>query len=163
VSDMECGIVAVPGCFDSGLTGLLDVLRWAEFVRPGVGADIPPLHTTVLTLGDGPVRTAGGLTVAGDQRPDATVLAGLDVPVVPAGAAMAHLDLALELVLGVSAQLARTTADMLLVDLRPARSIMGATHYLGRSDELVEKFEMYARANLEKPFTIDDAASAIGT
>jgi transcriptional regulator GlxA family with amidase domain len=250
---MEFGVVAVPGGFDSGLTGVLDVLRWAEFLRPGVGPDVPPLQTTVLTLGDGPVRTAGGLTVPSDERLDAAVLRRLDVLVVPglgiaseaavsevlqrhdirqlteflrnepppglrlaaactgvfvlaeagildglratttwwladgfrrrypdveldmdvmvirsgsvvtAGAAMAHLDLALDLVLEVSPQLARTTADMLLVDIRPARSIVGATHYLARTDDLVMAFEVYVRTNLENPFTIDDAAAAIGT
>ena len=80
---MEFGVVAVPGRFDSVLTGVLDVLRWAEFLRPGVGPDIPPLHTTVLTLGDGPVRTAGRLTVPSDERLDAAVLRRLDVLVVP--------------------------------------------------------------------------------
>jgi transcriptional regulator GlxA family with amidase domain len=80
---MRVGLVAVPGCFDSGLTALLDVLRTAERVRPTVDRSIDPIE--VRTVGSAKiVTTAGGLTLAMDHAVgDDAALAGLDVLVVP--------------------------------------------------------------------------------
>ncbi|MDT4997305.1 MAG: hypothetical protein QOD45_1373, partial [Pseudonocardiales bacterium] len=80
---MRVGLVAVPGCFDSGLTALLDVFRTAERVRAMVDPAIDPVE--VRTIGSAAqVTTAGGLTLAMDRVvDDATALDGLDVLVVP--------------------------------------------------------------------------------
>jgi transcriptional regulator GlxA family with amidase domain len=250
---MDVGVVAIPGCFDSGLTGVLDVLRTAEALRPQVDTHIPPITTAVLGASDN-VVTAGGLIVPVDRFLGADDLGHLDVLVVPglgattpvgvedslarpevrlllgvlrelplrptvhvaaactgtfvlaqaglldgltattswwltgtfrrryprvaldmsrmvvrsgqattAGAAFAHIDLALSLVLDVSAPLASLTASHLLVDERPARCVEAALGFLTETDELVTDFESYVRSHLDQPISISSAAAAIGT
>jgi transcriptional regulator GlxA family with amidase domain len=80
---MLVGITVVPGCFDSGLTALLDVFRTAEGVRPSVDRSIDPLE--VRTVGSArEVRTGAGLTLAPDHLVgDDAALDELDVLIVP--------------------------------------------------------------------------------
>ena len=80
---MRVGLVAVPGCFDSGLTALLDVFRTAERVRTMVDRAIDPI--SVRTIGSAPqVTTGGGLVLSMDHVVgDDDALAGLDVLIVP--------------------------------------------------------------------------------
>jgi transcriptional regulator GlxA family with amidase domain len=80
---MRVGLVAVPGCFDSGLTALLDVFRTAERARMMVDRSIEPIE--VRTIGSrAHVTTAGGLTLAMDHLVgDDSALTGLDVLVMP--------------------------------------------------------------------------------
>jgi transcriptional regulator GlxA family with amidase domain len=80
---MRVGIAVVPGCFDSGLTALIDVLRTAEQVRNTVDRSIEPIE--ILTFGSAAkVRTGGGLMLTADHVVgDDGALAGLDVFVVP--------------------------------------------------------------------------------
>jgi transcriptional regulator GlxA family with amidase domain len=80
---MRVGLVAVPGCFDSGLTALMDVFGTAERVRSSVDRSIAPIE--VRTIGSAPeVTTAGGLTLAMHHVVgDDSALAGLDVLIVP--------------------------------------------------------------------------------
>lgn len=80
---MRVGLVAIPGCFDSGLTALLDVLRTAERLRPRVDRAIEPIE--VRTLGTAPrIATGGGLTLEADRLVgDDAALAQLDVLIVP--------------------------------------------------------------------------------
>jgi transcriptional regulator GlxA family with amidase domain len=80
---MRVGLVAVPGCFDSGLTALMDVFGTAERVRSSVDRSIDPIE--VRTIGSAPeVTTAGGLTLAMHHVVgDDSALAGLDVLIVP--------------------------------------------------------------------------------
>lgn len=80
---MRVGLVAVHGCFDSGLTALLDVFRTAERLRAMVDRSIDPVE--VRTIGSATeVTTAGGLTLAVDHVVgDETALAELDVLIVP--------------------------------------------------------------------------------
>jgi transcriptional regulator GlxA family with amidase domain len=80
---MRIGVVAIPGCFDSGLIVLLDVLRAAERLRRAVDPSIEPI-TVQLFAGTGKVTTAGGMTMATEHRVgDDASLAALDVLVVP--------------------------------------------------------------------------------
>ena len=72
----------MPGCFDSGLTALLDVFRTAEAVRTTVDPSIAPIEARVVG-GATKVTTAGGLTLAVDASLDDDALATLDVLVVP--------------------------------------------------------------------------------
>lgn len=80
---MRVGLTAVPGCFDSGLTTLMDVFRTAERLRPMVDPSIDPIE--VRMVGSAPkVTTAAGLTLAMDHVVgDDDALAGLDLFVVP--------------------------------------------------------------------------------
>ena len=82
---------------------------------------------------------------------------------VTAGAALGHMDLALWLVRRVSPQLASLTAKYLIVDSRPSQSVYALTDHLIHSDPLVEKFELWARANLSRGFSLSDAAKAVGS
>ena len=82
---------------------------------------------------------------------------------VTAGAALGHMDLALWLIRRVSPQLASLTAKYLIVDSRPSQSAYALTDHLVHSDPLVEKFELWARANLSRGFSLNDAAKAVGS
>jgi transcriptional regulator GlxA family with amidase domain len=80
-----------------------------------------------------------------------------------AGAAFAHIDLALALVRIVSNELADRVARHLLIDRRAAQSAYVAIDHVGRSDPLVRDFERHVRANLNSPLRIDAVAHALAT
>jgi len=82
---------------------------------------------------------------------------------ITAGAALSHMDLALWIIRSVSPQLASLTAKYLIVDTRPSQSAYSLTDHLIHSDPIVERFENWARARLERGFSLDDAARAVGT
>ena len=86
-----------------------------------------------------------------------------DGSITTAGAAFAHIDLAMHVVASVSPQLADATAGALLFDQRPARSVQAAHAYLSSADQLLVEFEAWIRANLDRDITIPEAAFAIGT
>src|SRR2546421_432968 len=80
---MRVGLAAVPGCFDSGLTALLDVFRTAERLRARVDPSIDPIEVALVGSAQ-QVTTAAGLSVAMDHVVgDDEAIAGLDVFVVP--------------------------------------------------------------------------------
>jgi transcriptional regulator GlxA family with amidase domain len=82
---------------------------------------------------------------------------------VTTGAALGHMDLALWLVRQVSPQLAALTAQYLIVDSRPSQSAYALTDHLVHADPLVRTFESWARANLARGFSLDEAARAVGS
>ncbi|MGE0644775.1 MAG: GlxA family transcriptional regulator [Nitrospira sp.] len=82
---------------------------------------------------------------------------------VTAGAALAHLDLALWIVRRRSPALATLTARYLVVDPRPSQAAFAIPDHLAHADPCVERFERWARRRLADGFSLDDAARAINT
>ncbi|MCB9594268.1 MAG: helix-turn-helix domain-containing protein [Sandaracinaceae bacterium] len=82
---------------------------------------------------------------------------------VTAGAALAHLDLALWLVRQHSPALATLVARYLVVEPRVSRSVHAIPDHLAHADPIVEGFERWAREALSEPFSLDDAARSVGT
>jgi transcriptional regulator GlxA family with amidase domain len=81
---------------------------------------------------------------------------------VTAGAALSHMDLALWLVRTQSPQLASLTAKYLIADSRPSQSVYALSDHLLHSDPIVQGFETWARVNLNRGFSLDEAAKAVG-
>jgi transcriptional regulator GlxA family with amidase domain len=82
-------------------------------------------------------------------------------PLVTAGAALSHMDLALWLIRQQSPKLAAVTAKYLIVDSRPSQSAYALTDHLIHNDPLVERFERWARTRLAHGFSLDEAAKAV--
>ena len=81
--------------------------------------------------------------------------------VVTAGAALAHVDLALWLVRQKSPSLAHATARYLVFDARPSQGAYTMPDHLAHADPVVERFEQWARRHLTD-FTLAGAAHSVG-
>jgi len=84
---------------------------------------------------------------------------------ITAGAAMAHLDLALSLVRRTSPALASLTARYMLADARASQASYVVPHHLIHSDPMVERFERWSRQRLAQGtlgFSLGEAAAATG-
>ena len=79
-----------------------------------------------------------------------------------AGAAMAHLDLALSVVRSSSPALAALAARYLLVESRGSQAEFIIPDHLAHSDPIVERFEGWARRKLGSGFSLADAARSVG-
>ena len=86
-----------------------------------------------------------------------------DKGVLTAGAALAHLDLALAVIRERSPDLASLVARYLLIDDRPSQAPFVAPSHVALDDELVKRFERWIRRHLGEPFELARAAKAIGT
>ena len=84
-------------------------------------------------------------------------------PFITAGAALAHLDLALWLVRHRSPALAALTARYLVIDPRPMQATFAIPDHLAHADPFVERFERWARRRLGDGFSLHDAARAVTT
>lgn len=82
---------------------------------------------------------------------------------VTAGAALAHIDLALWLVRRSSPALAALTARFLVIDPRPSQAVFMIPDQLAHTDPLVERFEQWARQRLAEGFSLSAAANATAT
>jgi len=82
---------------------------------------------------------------------------------ITAGAALAHLDLALFLVRSQSPSLAAMTARYLVVEQHSSQAAFAIPDHLAHSDPLVERFERWARRHLSERFSLEAAARAAGT
>jgi transcriptional regulator GlxA family with amidase domain len=85
-----------------------------------------------------------------------------DGPVLTAGAAFAHIDLALAILRTVSVELTQHVARLLLVDERPSQAAFVALDHLHHDDPIVLAFERYVRQHLGEPFDASLTAGAIG-
>ncbi len=85
-----------------------------------------------------------------------------DDGVLTAGAALAHLDLALAVIRERSPDLASLVARYLLIDERPSQAVFVAPAHVAFDDELVKKFERWVRRHLDEPFDLARAAKAVG-
>ena len=79
-----------------------------------------------------------------------------------AGAALAHLDLALGIVRSSSPALAAQTARYLLVEPRGSQAEFVIPDHLAHADPVVERFEGWARQRLAHGFSLAEAAVAVG-
>lgn len=96
-----------------------------------------------------------------DVRLDTDALIVRDGNITTAGAAMAHLDLMLDLV---ARHASRALADMcsryLLLDARRSQARYMVLAHLSAADERIARAERFARQSLETGFTIDQLAQA---
>lgn len=83
--------------------------------------------------------------------------------VITAGAALAHLDLALWLVRSKSPALAALTARYLVLDARPSQAAFVIPDHLAHTDPTVERFEHWARGRLAEGFSLHEAARVTAT
>ncbi len=81
--------------------------------------------------------------------------------VITAGAALAHLDLALWMVRQTSPSLARVTGRHLAFDQHPSQSAYALPDHVAHTDAVVERFEVWSKANLIS-FSLAEAARAVG-
>jgi transcriptional regulator GlxA family with amidase domain len=81
---------------------------------------------------------------------------------VTAGAAFAHIDLALSLVHRQSPQLADLVARYLLIGERASQASFAVPAMMARNSPETTAFERWVRANLDQPIRVTDAAAAIG-
>jgi transcriptional regulator GlxA family with amidase domain len=86
-----------------------------------------------------------------------------DGPILTAGAAFAHIDLALAILRGMSADLTDHVARLLLIDERPSQTGFVSYDHLEHTDTLVMAFERHVRERLHEPFDGGRAAREIGT
>lgn len=80
-----------------------------------------------------------------------------------AGAALAHVDLALSMVRASSPALAALVARYLLVEARGSQAEFIIPDHLAHADPVVERFEDWARRHLADGFSLSEAAKAAGT
>src|SRR5262249_50194062 len=86
-----------------------------------------------------------------------------DGPFLTAGAAFAHIDLALSILRGVSVDLAHHVARLLLIDERHSQAAFFIYDHLEHNAPILWAFERYVRQHLDQPMEIARAARAVGT
>jgi len=97
----------------------------------------------------------------GVELDEAQMIVG-DDRVLTAGAALAHVDLALAVIRERSPDLAATVARYLLIDDRPSQAPFVAPSQVAHDDETVKRFERWIRGHLKEPFELAKAARAVG-
>ncbi len=90
---------------------------------------------------------------------DLDTMVVVDGNLVTAGAAFAHIDLALSLVRSISPDLAQHVAKLLLIDERPSQAAFVAYEHLRHEDPIVIEFER----GLDEPFNVAFVAQSLGT
>jgi transcriptional regulator GlxA family with amidase domain len=95
-------------------------------------------------------------------RLDQSAMIVADRDVTTAGAAFGHVDLALAVVRDTSPALADLVASYLVIDERPSQAAYTIPSALAQSDPTIAAFERWIRGRLSEPFSISDAARAVG-
>ncbi len=85
-----------------------------------------------------------------------------DGRVTTAGAAFAHIDLALSIVAHESPALAEMVARYLVIGDRPSQAIFAVPSHLAAADPAMTAFERWVRDHVAEPLQISRAAAAIG-
>ena len=85
-----------------------------------------------------------------------------DGRVTTAGAAFAHIDLALSIVARESLALADLVARYLVIGDRPSQAVSAVPSHLAGNDPTVTAFERWVRDHIADPLQISGAAAAIG-
>jgi transcriptional regulator GlxA family with amidase domain len=85
-----------------------------------------------------------------------------DGGITTAGAAFAHIDLALSLVQQESPALADLVARYLVIGDRPSQAVFAVPSLLASNDPIVTAFERWVRDHVADPLQISGAAAAIG-
>lgn len=98
-----------------------------------------------------------------DVNVDLDEMVVTDGPMITAGAAFAHIDLALGILRSVSSDLARHVAKLLVIDERPSQATFIAYDHIQHDDQVVIEFERHVRGSLDQPFDATLAASSLGT
>jgi transcriptional regulator GlxA family with amidase domain len=80
-----------------------------------------------------------------------------------AGAAFAHIDLAIRIVSDISPRLAGLVASRLLIDERPTSSVHAAAAHLSRTDSLISDLEDWVRGHLSETISLEAVAQSLGT
>lgn len=86
----------------------------------------------------------------------------VDGDITTAGAAFAHIDLAMSLVHRISPALSDLVGSYLAVGDRPRQAEMIVPSVLATVDPVLSGFDRYLRDNLARPFQVSDAAQALG-
>jgi transcriptional regulator GlxA family with amidase domain len=85
-----------------------------------------------------------------------------DGRVTTAGAAFAHIDLALSIVAQQSPALAELVARYLVIGDRPSQAVFAIPSHLASTDPVVTAFERWVRGHIAEPLQISEVAAAIG-
>jgi len=85
-----------------------------------------------------------------------------DGRVTTAGAAFAHIDLALSIVAQQSPALAEMVARYLVIGDRPSQAVFAVPSHLAGTDPTVTAFERWVRSHVAEPLQISRVAAAIG-
>ncbi len=84
-------------------------------------------------------------------------------PVVTAGAALSHMDLALWIIRQSSPDAAALVARYLIIDNRPSQSAYAIADHLAHADPLIERFDRLVRERLDRAFDLGEVASSLAT
>lgn len=131
---------ACSGTFFLGEAGLLDgvLATTSWWLGPAFRARYPA------------VRLDERLTIAHEGR------------VTTAGAAFAHIDLALSVVARQSPDLAEQVSRHLLIGPRPSQAAFAVPAQLASADPVIKAFERWVRGHLDEPLSINEIAGRIG-
>ena len=149
------GVLAAVGAFSAGGTGMAAACSGTFFLAEAGLLD-GLAATTSWWLG--PAFRSRYPRVKLDESQTLSVAGSITT----AGAAFAHIDLALSLVQRVSPVLADLTARYLVLGDRPSQAAAAVPALLASGDPVVAAFERYIREHLSDPMRVEEAAWAIG-